>query len=540
MWFNSVTNTIDYWDGSSVKSLGGPVTGSQIADGTITNADVSNSAAIAWSKLASVSASGRLLGRHSTGSGAMEEISLGSGLSLSGGILSATGTGGTVTSVGVSVPSFMTSNGGPITSNGTINLTFNSQSDRVVLASPADGSSGSPSFRQLRISDIRSAATGNPSFLAASGACPSGQMLNYNSVSDRLECQSYSLADNSVGASKIQDNAVTSAKIADGTIVDVDISASASIAWNKLASVSAPSRLLGRSSASSGPIQEIEIGSGLQMVGNTLSLQASDSASWTPYAEMSVGNTFPTSPRRGELFYRSSDRKLFRFQPPSSWVELPWQEWIEMSPDWSAGRLRITGGELEISPNGTNWYPCIPAVGAYHIRIITFDNVNSNFKYFILPSTTVTFRNINHIPVVFSRDVSYRVHVRTNSSSNQGSSALVLRLGEATQSLSGISEWRDWCCHSTQATGSRAGGAISLHNYTGGNGFMDMSLFFKSNHYLNVFSRSSSDVHGVLNLEDLKGTITATTYHFGDIHHFLSGNSQGRVIVDTVRVTRDE
>lgn len=39
---------------------------------------------------------GKLLGRSTAGSGAIEEISVGSGLSLSGGTLSTTGVGGSV------------------------------------------------------------------------------------------------------------------------------------------------------------------------------------------------------------------------------------------------------------------------------------------------------------------------------------------------------------------------------------------------------------------------------------------------------------
>jgi len=169
------------------------VTSAKIADGAIVDADISASANITWNKLAPISNTSRLVGRHSAGAGPLEEISLGSGLSLSGGVLSATGTGGTVTSVGVSVPSFMTSSGGPITSSGTISLSFNNQSNRVILASPENGSSGVPVFRQLRITDIRSASTGNPSFLAATGACPSGQVLNYNAPTDQLTCQNFEL-----------------------------------------------------------------------------------------------------------------------------------------------------------------------------------------------------------------------------------------------------------------------------------------------------------------------------------------------------------
>lgn len=52
----------------------GVVTSAMIADGAIVNADVNASAAIAFSKLANVSATDRLLGRSSAGAGAIEEI----------------------------------------------------------------------------------------------------------------------------------------------------------------------------------------------------------------------------------------------------------------------------------------------------------------------------------------------------------------------------------------------------------------------------------------------------------------------------------
>jgi hypothetical protein len=50
---------------------------------------------------------------------------------------------------------------------------------------------------------------------------------------------------------------VTSTMIADGTIVNADINASAAIGFSKLANVSATDRLLGRSSAGAGAIEEI-------------------------------------------------------------------------------------------------------------------------------------------------------------------------------------------------------------------------------------------------------------------------------------------
>ena len=52
----------------------GTVTSAMIVDGTIVNADINASAAIAFSKLANVSTTDRLLGRSTAGAGAIEEI----------------------------------------------------------------------------------------------------------------------------------------------------------------------------------------------------------------------------------------------------------------------------------------------------------------------------------------------------------------------------------------------------------------------------------------------------------------------------------
>lgn len=60
---------------------------------------------------------------------------------------------GTVTSINVSVPAYMSSSGGPITTSGTIALDFSSQTANKFFASP-NGSSGSPSFRAIVAADV--------------------------------------------------------------------------------------------------------------------------------------------------------------------------------------------------------------------------------------------------------------------------------------------------------------------------------------------------------------------------------------------------
>ena len=60
---------------------------------------------------------------YGNGSGGFSNVTIGSGVSFAGGTLSATGTGGTVTSVDVSCGTTgLTTSGGPVTSSGTITL----------------------------------------------------------------------------------------------------------------------------------------------------------------------------------------------------------------------------------------------------------------------------------------------------------------------------------------------------------------------------------------------------------------------------------
>jgi hypothetical protein len=61
--------------------------------------------------------------------------------------------GGTVTSVALSLPSFITVSGSPVTSSGTLTGTLASQTANQVFAAP-NGSNGAPTFRSLVSADI--------------------------------------------------------------------------------------------------------------------------------------------------------------------------------------------------------------------------------------------------------------------------------------------------------------------------------------------------------------------------------------------------
>jgi hypothetical protein len=90
---------------------------------------------------------------YGNGSGGFSSVTIGSGISFSGGTLSATGSTGTVTSVGLSLPSIFTVSGSPVTSSGTLTATLASETANYVFAAP-NGSAGTPTFRALVSADI--------------------------------------------------------------------------------------------------------------------------------------------------------------------------------------------------------------------------------------------------------------------------------------------------------------------------------------------------------------------------------------------------
>jgi hypothetical protein len=83
---------------------------------------------------------------------------------------------GSVSSVGLALPSIMTVSGSPVTSSGTLTGTLTTQAVNAIFAGPSSGAAAAPTFRSLTTADIpalsyvTSVAATVPSFLSISGS----------------------------------------------------------------------------------------------------------------------------------------------------------------------------------------------------------------------------------------------------------------------------------------------------------------------------------------------------------------------------------
>jgi hypothetical protein len=106
------------------------------------------------------------------------------------------GGGGTVSSVGLSLPLAVFSvSGSPVTGSGTLNASFASQSANQILAAP-NGTAGAPSFRALAAADLPASITSSTSGNAATATalastpnqCAGGQYATGVAASGNANC----------------------------------------------------------------------------------------------------------------------------------------------------------------------------------------------------------------------------------------------------------------------------------------------------------------------------------------------------------------
>lgn len=114
---------------------------------------------------------------YGNGAGGFSNVTIGSGLSFTGGTLASTSAGGTVTSVAMTVPSFLSISGSPITTSGTLAVTLSGTALPV-----ANGGTGLTSYTTgdllyasgtTTLSKLADVATGNALISGGVGVAPS-------------------------------------------------------------------------------------------------------------------------------------------------------------------------------------------------------------------------------------------------------------------------------------------------------------------------------------------------------------------------------
>jgi len=93
---------------------------------------------------------------YRSGAATWTPVTVGTGLTFSGGTLSGSTGTGSVTSVAMTVPSIFSLSGSPITTSGTLAVSLASQSANTIFAGPTTGSAATPAFRALVAADIPS------------------------------------------------------------------------------------------------------------------------------------------------------------------------------------------------------------------------------------------------------------------------------------------------------------------------------------------------------------------------------------------------
>ncbi len=216
--------------------------------------------------------------------------------------------GGTVTSVGVSVPAIFSVSGSPVTTSGTIAISAATQSARTFYAGPTTGAAAAPTFRALIGTDLTSSSGNSGAFItddagdimwaAASDSTVlvGGDIPNFSQIQSGMvdpthldgDAGTYSMRTLGTGSkqacagddSRLSDartpvgTALTSGRVwvgngsnvaaavamsGDATLSNAGVLtiANDAVTYAKLQNVSAQYRLLGRQSVGAGDVEEI-------------------------------------------------------------------------------------------------------------------------------------------------------------------------------------------------------------------------------------------------------------------------------------------
>ena len=198
------------------------------------------------------------------------------------------GGGGTVTSVGLSLPAIFSVSGSPVTTSGTLTGTLANQTANTIFAGPTTGAAAAPTFRALVADDIPSLDAGKITtgvFGVARGGTglsalgSANQLIRVNAGGTALEyfTPAYLTANQTITLS----GDVTGS----GSTAITTTIANSAVTYAKIQNVT-DARILGRSAGSVGVVQELTVAAPLTLSGGVLSSSASGTVT-------SVGLTMP-------------------------------------------------------------------------------------------------------------------------------------------------------------------------------------------------------------------------------------------------------
>jgi hypothetical protein len=224
------------WDGAAWNPYGSGIADGDRGDITVSNGGATwtvDNDAVTYAKIQNVSAASKLLGRGDSGSGDVQELTLGTGLSMSGTTLAVT-----------------------VTDTGITQLTGD------VTAGPGSGSQTAT----IANNSVTFAKMQNVSSTILVGRHAGGSGTPQEvSVGNGLEFQGSGVRRSALTGD------VTASAGSDTTTIAND-----AVTYAKMQNVSAASKLLGRGDSGSGDPEEITLGTGLTMTGTTLDSSSGD------------------------------------------------------------------------------------------------------------------------------------------------------------------------------------------------------------------------------------------------------------------------